>query len=43
MKLSEAQEDKDFVIEGFQGDRHFEERISAMGLRKGISLKVIKK
>lgn len=42
MKLSEAQENGDYVIAGVQGDQHFEERISAMGLRKGVSLKVIK-
>lgn len=42
MKLSEAQENKDFIIEEIRGDEHFEERISAMGLRKGIPLRVIK-
>lgn len=42
MKLSEAQENKNFIIEKIQGDKHFEERVSAMGLRKGIPLMVIK-
>lgn len=42
MQLNEAPEDKSFVIEGFQGDTHFEERISAMGLRAGVVLRVLR-
>jgi len=42
MKLSEARENTDFVIEEIRGDKHFEERISAMGLRKGVPLRVVK-
>lgn len=42
MKLSEAQENKDYIIEKIQGDNHFEDRISAMGLRKGVYIKIIK-
>lgn len=41
MKLSEAQENKSYVIESFEGNEHFESRISAMGLRRGIKLTIL--
>lgn len=42
MKLSETQEEKEYLIKGFEGDAHFEGRISAMGLRSGTQLTVLK-
>lgn len=42
MKLSEAQEEQSYRIESLQGDEHFEARISAMGLRAGVSLTILR-
>lgn len=42
MLLSEALENNDFVIEEIKGDTHFNERVSAMGLRSGVKLKVLR-
>lgn len=42
MRLSEAEENKRYVITGYDGNEHFESRISAMGLRKSVDLKILK-
>lgn len=42
MHLNETCENTSYIIEGFEGDVHFENRVSAMGIRAGVSLKVIR-
>lgn len=42
MRLSEAEENKNYVIKSFEETEHFESRISAMGIRKGVNLTILR-
>lgn len=42
MTLNEAKENKSYTITGLNGNEHFESRVSAMGIRKGVDLTVLK-
>lgn len=42
MKLSETEENKNYIIESFDGNEHFEGRISSMGIRKGGDITILK-